>query len=97
MIDLTFLFCKGEFKKRCFAWIWTSERDWFFSTIKRTITSGEKVTVFVHNVRSFSKHVDKIVSDDRIIDNDVIGFTVSQINSSDSTCKIIGTVFEYYI
>ena len=48
-------------------------------------------------MRSLSKHVDKIVSDDRIIDNDVIGFTVSQINSSDSTCKIIGTVFEYYI
>ena len=48
-------------------------------------------------MRSLSKHVDEIVSDDRIIDNDVIGFTVRQINSSDSTCKIIETVFEYYI
>ena len=40
-------------------------------------------------MRSLSKHVDDIVSDDTIINNDIIGFTETQINLSDSTCKII--------
>ena len=40
-------------------------------------------------MRSFSKHIDDIVSDDRIINNDIIGFAETQINISDSTCKII--------
>ena len=31
--------------------------------------------VFVHNVRSLSQRIDDIVSDDRIINNDIAGFT----------------------
>ena len=43
----------------------------------------------MHNVRSHSKHVDDIVSDRRIINNDIIGFTETQISLSDSTCRIV--------
>ena len=43
--------------------------------------------VFVYNARSLSKHIDDIVSDDRIINNDIIGFTETKINPSGSICK----------
>ena len=46
----------------------------------------------MHNVRSLSKHVDDIVSDKRIINNDIIGFTETQISLSDSTCRIVETL-----
>ena len=42
-------------------------------------------------VQSFNfnlSNVDDIVSDDRIINNGVMGFTVTQIILSDSTCQI---------
>ena len=45
----------------------------------------------MHNVRSLSKHGDDIVSDRRIINNDIIGFTETHISLSDSTCKIVET------
>ena len=48
--------------------------------------------MFVHNKRSLSKHVDDIVRNNRIINNDTIGFTETRINLSDSTCKIIKTL-----
>ena len=50
------------------------------------------VTVLVHNNRSLLKHVDDIVSDNRIINNDVLGLTETQIKQSGSTCKIIETL-----
>ena len=50
------------------------------------------VTVLVHNNRSLLRHVDDIVSDNRIINNDVIGLTETQIKQSGSTCKIIETL-----
>ena len=46
----------------------------------------------MHNVRSLSKHVDDIVSDKRIINNGIIGFTETQISLSDSTCRIVETL-----
>ena len=43
-------------------------------------------------MRSLSKHVYDIRSDDTIIDNDIIGFTQkTRINLSDCTCLIIET------
>ena len=50
------------------------------------------ITVFVHNARSLSKHRDDTVSDDRVINNKVIGFTETQINPSDSTSEIMETL-----
>ena len=44
-----------------------------FSTIKRN-TILDTLTILVHNVRPLSKHVD-IVSDDTIMNNDIIKFT----------------------
>ena len=35
------------------------------------------------------KHTDDIVSDDRIISNDIIGFTETQIGPSDSIIRIM--------
>ena len=49
----------------------------------------------MHYVRTLSKHVDDIVSDDRIIDNDTVRFTDTEINLSDSTCKII-KIFSFF-
>ena len=41
---------------------------------------------------SLPRHVDDIVSDNRIINNNITGFKETQIKSSDSTCKIIETL-----
>ena len=54
--------------------------------------SDDTITVFLHNMRSLSKHIDDIVSGDKIMNNDIIGFTETQISSSDSTFKIIETL-----
>ena len=56
-----------------------------FSTIKRNAISGSTITVLVHNLRSLPRHVDNIVSDNRIIDKDIIGFSETQIKTLDST------------
>ena len=40
-------------------------------------------------MRSLPRHVDDIVSDNRIINSNITGFKETQIKSSDSTCKII--------
>ena len=64
------------------------QNDLFF-TIKRNNISEDTITVLVHDVRSFSKHIDDIVSDNRIINNDTIRFTETQINPSDSTSNIM--------
>ena len=50
-----------------------------FSTIKRNAILGDTVTVLVPNVRSLPRNADDIVSDNRIINNDIIGFTETQI------------------
>ena len=42
-------------------------RNDLFSTIKRNNISDNTIVVFVHNLQSLSKHIDDIVSDDRII------------------------------
>ena len=34
--------------------------------IKRSVISGDTVTVLVHNVRSFPRHADDVVSDNKI-------------------------------
>ena len=43
-------------------------------------------------MRSLSKHIDRILRDDGIINKDIIGFRKIQINLADSTCKIIKTL-----
>ena len=50
-----------------------------FFTIKRNAVSGDIVTVLVHNVRSLPRHVDDIISDNRIINNDIREFMETQI------------------
>ena len=44
-------------------------------------------------MRSLSKHVNDIVSDSRIMNNDILGLTETQISLSDSTstCRIVET------
>ena len=80
----------------------------FFPTIKRNTILDDNLKILVHNVRSLSKLVDDIgsdnrminnvmVSEDRMINNDIIGFTETQINPSDSTCKIVETLIFFNI
>ena len=63
-----------------------------FSTLKRSIISDDTITILIHNVRSLSKHVNDIVIDSRIMNNDVIGLIETQIDLSDSTCRIVETL-----
>ena len=92
------LYCIGEFKKSVIKvnkdalleYERLKQND-LYPKIKRKNTSEDTVTVLLHNVRSFSRHVDDIVSDNRITNNDIIGFTETQISPSDSTWKIIET------
>ena len=93
------LYCIEEFKKsaikvnkEALSEYERLKQNDLFSTIKRNNTSDNSITVFVHNVRSLSKHINDIVCDDRIINNDIIGFTETQINPSGSTCKIMETL-----
>ena len=60
-----------------------------FSAIKRRAFSDDTITGFVHNIRQLPRHVDYLVSENRVIINDIIGFTKTQIKPSDSTCKTI--------
>ena len=46
----------------------------------------------VPNMRSLPRHVNGVVSDNRVINNDIVGFTETQIKPADSTCKIIETL-----
>ena len=66
------------------------QNDLFFP-IKKTI-SGNSVTVIVCNMKSLSRHADNIVSDKRIINNEVKRFTEAQIIPSVSTYKITRTL-----
>ena len=50
------------------------ENDLFVATKRNTI-SDDMNTVFVHNMRPLLKYIDAIVSDDRIMNNDIILFT----------------------
>ena len=63
-----------------------------FPTVKRNVVSGNTVTVLVHDVRSLPRHVDGILNDNRIINNNIIGFTETQVKPSDSLCKITETL-----
>ena len=42
--------------------------------------SDNSITVFVHNVKSLSNHIDDKVSDDRIASNNILLFIETQIN-----------------
>ena len=53
------------------------------------------MTVFAHNVRTLSKYIDDVVSDVRIINNDIIGFTEAQINPSDLILTLIITKIKF--
>ena len=40
-------------------------------------------------MRSLPRHIDDVVSDNRIINNVILGFTETKIKPSDSTCIIV--------
>ena len=66
------------------------KQNYLFSTIKRNTISDNAITAFVQNERTLSKHIDDIVSDNRLINNGIIRFTKNKlIRPSDSTCKIV--------
>ena len=90
------LYCIKEFKKsaikvnkKALSKYERLKQNDLFSTIK---TNNDTIRVFAHNVRLLSKHINDIVCDDRIINNDIIGITEIQIYPSDSSCKIMETL-----
>ena len=93
------LYCIGEFKESAIKvnkdalleYERLKEND-LFSTLKRCIISDNTITILVHNMISLSKHVNDTVSDSRIMNNDIIGLTETQISLSDSTGKIVKTM-----
>ena len=68
------------------------EQNDLFSTIKRNAIQGDTVKVLVHTVRSLLRHVDDLISDNRIINNVIMGFTELKIKLSDSTSKVVETL-----
>ena len=98
------LCCIGEFKKSAIKvnkdalleYERLKEND-LFSTLKRNIISHDTITILVYNVRSLSKHVNDKVSDSRIMKSDIIGLTETQISLSDSTCRILETLYFFNI
>ena len=93
------LYCIKEFKKSAIKLnkdglleYESLKQSYLFSTIKRNTFSNDTLTILVLNVRLLSKHVDDILRDDRIINNDIIEFTETQIILSDSTCIITETL-----
>ena len=46
------------------------------------------VTVIAIDMRLLPRHLDDAIIDERIINNNIIGFTETKIKPSDSTCKI---------
>ena len=88
-------YCIGEFKKSpikvnkdaLLEYERLKEID-LFSMLKRSIISEDTITILVHNVRSFSKYVNDIVNDSRIINNDIIGLTEAQFNLLDSSLTL---------
>ena len=65
---------------------------YLLSIIKRKTISDDTLIILVNKMRSLSKHISSILSDDGIINKDIIGFRKIQINLADSTCKIIKTL-----
>ena len=63
-----------------------------FFTIKNVILGDDTVAVLVHNMRSRPIDVGYILSSKRVIYNDIIGFTETQIKSLDSTLEIVETL-----
>ena len=53
----------------------------YFSTVNRNSISGDTVTLIVDTVRSLPGHIEDILSDNRIINNNIMEFTETQINS----------------
>ena len=97
------LYCIGEFKKSAIKvnkdalleYERLKQND-LFSTIKGNAIPAVTFTVLVYNVRSLPRHVDDIVSYNRIIKNHIIGFTETQIKPSNSTFKIRNVEFIQY-
>ena len=88
-------YCIGEFKKSAIKvnknalleYERLKEID-LFSMLKRSIISEDTITILVHNVRSFSKYVNDIVNDSRIMNNDIVGLTEAQFNLLDSSLTL---------
>lgn len=55
----------------------------------RYTLSDVNLTVLVHEVRSLSKHVNDLVSDDKIKTDDNVGITEAQINFLYSIYKVV--------
>ena len=55
------------------------------------------LTIFTMNVRSLAKHTQDFVNDYRVLKNEVVGFTETQIKPSDSTCLKNEVIKEYYM
>ena len=68
------------------------EQNDLFSTIKRNAILGNTVTVLVYSMRSLLRHVDDIVSNIRIININIIGFTETRIQPLGSKYKRIETL-----
>ena len=93
------LYCIGEFKKSAIKinkdalleYECLKQNDLSF-TVERNAILGDTVTVFVRNVRSLPRNVDDILSGNGIINNNIIGFTETQMKPPDSTSKTIETL-----
>ena len=85
-------YCSGEFEKfvikvnkDALLKYKRVEQNDLFSTIKRNFILGNAVTALAYSVRSLLRHVDDIVSDIKVVNNNIIGFTETGIQPLGST------------
>ena len=85
------LYCTGQFKRTSIKVSQEALVEYerlknhsLFAEIEKNTVSNETLTLLILNVRSLKKHVNDLVNDYRIIKNDIVGFTETQVNPSDS-------------
>ena len=95
-------YCVGEFKRSAIKFNTDALNEYkclqgnsLFSTVDKNFISDKTLTIFTMNMRSIVKHVQDLINDCRILKNDVVGFTETQIKLSDSNC-LINEVFKNY-
>ena len=93
------LYCTGEYKRISIKASTEALKEYerlkehsIFSEIEKNIVSDETLTFLILNVRSLAKHARDVASDSRILNNDIVSFTETQIELSDSTAMITETL-----
>ena len=98
------LYCTGEFKRtsikvsqEALAEYERLKNHSLFSEIKKNTVSNDTLTLLILNVRSLTKHVSDLANDYRILNNDIVGFTETQVKAVDSTESVNKLLHDFHM